>query len=127
MESLYKFENDLLEKKVPKNNRVYDVNSFERKEDFLADIGKDKELFKAIKQELEQLNIVEQDPKREAVYAQIDHILKNESPKRKVVVFSEYIDTRQKSYMRTAGRNENWREFIKNHSTKELFFMSLRF
>ena len=93
MESLYKFENDLLEKKVPKNNRVYDINEFERKEDFLADIQKDKELFKAIMQELEQLNIVEQDPKREAVYDQIDHILKNESPRRKVVVFSEYIDT----------------------------------
>ncbi len=93
LDALFKFENDLLEKKIHKNNTVYNINEFQRKEEFLADIGKDKELFKDIKQELEHLNIIENDPKREAVHTQIKPILTNENPKRKIIVFSEYIDT----------------------------------
>ena len=87
------YENDLLEKKVPKNNTVYNIHSFDRKEDFLNDIRNDKLLFREIKEELERLNIVENDPKRDAVYNQIRHILDHDKEGRKIIVFTEYTDT----------------------------------
>lgn len=93
LEVLYKFENDLLQKKVPKNNTVYDINDFQKKEDFLTDIKNDKQLFQEIQQKLNKLNIVARDPKRDSVYAEIDKVLNSESPRRKIIVFSEYVDT----------------------------------
>ncbi len=93
LDVLKKFENDLLDRKVPKNNTVYDINSFERKEDFLADIQSDQQLFEEIKQEIDELNLVDNDPKRDSVYKEIEALLKEENPKRKIIVFSEYVDT----------------------------------
>jgi superfamily II DNA/RNA helicase len=94
LDILYKFENDLLEKKVPKNNTVYDVNKFDQKDQFLADIKNDKELFREIKKELDRLKVVDNDPKRDAVYAKMSQVLQEEEqPKRKIVIFSEYVDT----------------------------------
>jgi len=93
LEVLYKFENDLLNKKIPKNNTVYDINNFKRKDQFLEDIDRDIQLFEEIKKQLEVLDIVKNDPKRDSVYLEIERILKEEKPKRKIIVFSEYVDT----------------------------------
>ena len=68
LDILYKFENDLLDKKIPKNNTVYNIHRFKRKTEFLADIDSDIKLFEDIIDELNELNIVENDPKRETVY-----------------------------------------------------------
>jgi len=93
MDELFKFENDLLEKKVPKNNTVYNVNEFQRKTEFLNDIRNDKTLLIEIQKELERLDIVNNDPKRDAVYTQIRNILDNSRERRKIIVFTEYVDT----------------------------------
>lgn len=90
---LEKFSKDLLNKKIPKNNTVYEINKFERKDEFLSDIDGDISLFKKIKEELKDLDIVENDPKREAVYKQVKTILSKENNHRKIIIFSEYVDT----------------------------------
>ncbi|MEC7755372.1 MAG: helicase-related protein [Bacteroidota bacterium] len=90
---LEKFENDLLDKKIPKNNTVYIVDKFQRGDEFIADIENDIQLFKDIKQELEELDLVNNDPKRESVYGEIEGLIKEGPEKRKVIIFSEYVDT----------------------------------
>ncbi|MDA3866981.1 MAG: helicase-related protein [Salinivirgaceae bacterium] len=93
LDILYRFENDLLDKKVPKNNTVYDINKFYNKNGFFADIDNDIQLLEEIKQELTDLDIVQNDPKREAVYEEIERILDEENHERKIILFSEYVDT----------------------------------
>src|SRR5690625_1639542 len=92
LETLYKFENDLLERKIPKNNTVYKINKFQRKEAFLDDIRKDLILFQNIRDELHKENLVEEDPKVETVYTKVSEIIKKD-PDRKVILFTEYVDT----------------------------------
>ncbi len=93
-EALYRFENDLLNRRTPKNNEVYDINKFEDKDGFLRDIEQDKVLLEQIQQEVKDLDLVANDPKREAIYQQVKAIINQpETPKRKVVIFSEYVAT----------------------------------
>jgi len=92
LEVLYKFENDLLEKKTPKNTTVYKVFEFQKSEDFLNDIKKDLELFKKIKNEIAEEELVENDPKRETIYHKVSEIITKE-PNRKIILFTEYVDT----------------------------------
>ena len=89
---LMEYENNMLTKRVPKNNKVYDVNSFKRKTEFIANIDKDIELFKRISSELAQLDIVHKDPKRDKVAEEVELILKKDKD-RKVIIFTEYTDT----------------------------------
>lgn len=92
LDVLYKFENDLLKKKIPKNNTVYKINSFQRKKEFLEDIQKDLALFKRIKKEIAVEQLVENDPKRENILKKVRDILK-QNPDRKIILFTEYVDT----------------------------------
>lgn len=92
MHVLEEYENNLLYKRVPKNNTVYDVNKFKRKADFFANIDKDIALFAQLKLELVALDIVHNDPKRERVAKEID-LIRKQSKDRKVVLFTEYTDT----------------------------------
>ncbi len=92
LEVLEKYEQDLLNKKTPWNNKIYEIKTFERAEAFMQDIHNDLALFREIQKNLEKLNIVENDPKREAVFAEINEILVKD-PGRKIIVFSEYVDT----------------------------------
>src|SRR5690625_7664178 len=78
-EILEKFEKRLLERKLPKNTTVYKVNEFQKSEEFLEDIQKDLDLFKRIKSEIEEENLVEEDPKREKVYSKIKEIVENDT------------------------------------------------
>jgi len=86
------YENNVLTKKVPKNNKVYDTNKFKRKREFFQNIDKDIALFKVILVHLSKLDMVADDPKRDAVCAEIEIIIKN-NKKRKIIIFSEYVDT----------------------------------
>jgi superfamily II DNA or RNA helicase len=86
------YQNNVLTKKVPKNNTVYETNKFKRKTEFFQNINNDIALFKLIKAKLENLNIVNNDPKRDAVSVKIEEILKKDN-NRKIIVFSEYVDT----------------------------------
>jgi superfamily II DNA or RNA helicase len=89
---LSEYSKDLLNKKVPKNNTVYDVNDFQRKTEFLQDIENDIVVFQEIQAQLKVLKIVDNDPKRERIAEEIKAIIAAEK-NRKVILFSEYVDT----------------------------------
>jgi superfamily II DNA or RNA helicase/HKD family nuclease len=89
---LSEYSKDLLNKKVPKNNTVYNVNDFQRKTDFLADIESDIVVFQEIQNQLTALKIVDNDPKRERIADEIKAILAADK-NRKVILFSEDVDT----------------------------------
>ncbi|MGC8869046.1 MAG: helicase-related protein, partial [Sulfurihydrogenibium sp.] len=73
---------------------VYDLKDFKEKDKFLKDIDKDIELLNDILKEMERLNLLEDDPKAEALIKYIEETLsKKENPKRKIIIFSEYRDT----------------------------------
>src|SRR5699024_9156795 len=91
-ETLEKFEKRLLNRKMPKNTTVYNVDEFQSAKEFMEDIHKDLALFKQIKSELEEEELVQSDPKREVVFEKIKSILDKE-PNRKIVLFTEYTDT----------------------------------
>lgn len=91
-EVLKEYEQEALTKDSPKNNKIYFVDKFYRKKDFFKDIHSDIQLFKEIQKDLIDLDIIENDPKRDRICEEIDKILKEE-PNRKVLVFSEYVDT----------------------------------
>lgn len=92
--ALEKFKEDTKKKRSPKHTRVYEIDDFEKKEEFLQDIDNDIKLFEDIKKEIDSLGLVENDPKREEVLEKVKQILaKEDNPKRKVIIFSEYADT----------------------------------
>lgn len=111
IEQIYLWDEDEIEKELnifaeklkdtnrqfPKNYKIYDVNSFKRKDQFLADLESDINLFNTILDELAELKIVEKDPKLDKLINEIKDVLnetrKNNEPIRKVIVFSEYLDT----------------------------------
>ena len=92
MDVLFKFENDLLKKKTPKNTTVYKVKDFQKADEFIEDINKDLKLFKKIRQEIEDEQLVANDPKRETIYQKVTEIL-HKDKNRKVILFTEYVDT----------------------------------
>lgn len=92
LDNLEKYAQGDLKRKTPKNNTVYDIKKFERQEAFLADIDTDISIFEEIKDILKSLKIVENDPKRKEITQKIKSILEKE-PNRKVILFSEYVDT----------------------------------
>lgn len=81
----------------PKNHKIYDLNKLKYKDDFLAHINADLALFDNILKELSALDLVKNDPKAECLLKNIKDVLKQKpnrgEPKRKTVIFSEYLDT----------------------------------
>lgn len=81
----------------PKNHKIYEINKFKYKNDFLNHIKSDLGLFETILNELNSLNLVKKDPKTDCLLENINEVLKQEpnygEPKRKIVIFSEYLDT----------------------------------
>jgi len=82
----------------PKNHRIYNLNNeFARKDEFIADIKSDLALFDSIVKELAEMDLVKDDPKAECLLANVKDVLKQKpqpgEPKRKVIIFSEYLDT----------------------------------
>lgn len=90
--TLEQYANDLLKKKVPKNNTVYDITKFKRRKEFLQDIDADIKVFEEIQEKMAELNLVNNDPKRERIALEIKKHLQKE-PKKKIILFSEYVDT----------------------------------
>ncbi|MBE7548276.1 MAG: DEAD/DEAH box helicase family protein [Planctomycetia bacterium] len=81
----------------PKNHEIYEVSKFTYKDDFLAHIKADLVLFDNILHELSGLNLVDNDPKANCLLKNINEVLNKRpnkgEPKRKVIIFSEYLDT----------------------------------
>ena len=96
-EALKGFEQRMAEGNVPKTEKVYKVNEFISKGKFLGDIQSDIALFDGILDELDALKLVDKDPKLKKLATEVKTILKkkdnNSEPERKVVIFTEYIDT----------------------------------
>lgn len=90
--NLEKYATGDLKRKTPKNNEVYDVSNFQRKQEFLDDIDSDIQLFIQIQTRLKDLKLVDKDPKQEEIIKKIK-ILLNKEPERKIILFSEYVDT----------------------------------
>jgi len=90
--NLHKYAVGELDCKTTKNTEVYDINAFQRKQEFLDDIDSDICLFEKIQKRLEELKLVEKDPKQEEIVQKIKNLLKND-PDRKIILFSEYVDT----------------------------------
>ncbi|HCO19921.1 MAG TPA: hypothetical protein DIT47_02170, partial [Flavobacteriaceae bacterium] len=68
------------------------VDIFHRRQEILDDIDSDIQLFKDIQKRLKDLKLVENDPKQEEIIKKIKRLLSNE-PNRKIILFSEYVDT----------------------------------
>jgi superfamily II DNA or RNA helicase/HKD family nuclease len=81
----------------PKNHKIYILNSFQYKNEFIAHIQADIELFDKILEDLEKLDLVKNDPKTNCLINNLMITLnkkpKDGDPKRKVIIFSEYLDT----------------------------------
>lgn len=95
--ALLEFAAKMEEKVIPKHERIYNTEEFQSKEKFLTHINSDIELFKEIQAKLNKLKLVENDPKSKRVVEEIKKIINaqaaNNEPHRKVIIFSEYVDT----------------------------------
>lgn len=80
-----------------KKSRIYDVNSFQFKDEFFADIESDLRLFERIIAEIDRLDLVNHDPKCDTLLSEVQEVIsqapKKGEPRAKVIIFSEYADT----------------------------------
>lgn len=83
--------------KAPRNQRVYTVKDFDLADEFMQDIRSDLKLLREIRARVQELDLVSHDPKAQSLIAEITKVLKTVpkpgEPKRKLIVFSEYVDT----------------------------------
>lgn len=109
LEKIYDLDLDDIEKSLaeytekinngeyPKNHKVYKIKEFKYKEDFIEHIKSDLKLFDEILVQLSTLDLVKNDPKTECLLENIKREIKQKplkgEPKRKIVIFSEYLDT----------------------------------
>ncbi|MFH1097604.1 MAG: TaqI-like C-terminal specificity domain-containing protein [Candidatus Desantisbacteria bacterium] len=105
---LDEFAEKLRNNDYPKNNRIYELDKFVRKDEFMVDINSDLALFDSIIKELAEMDLVKDDPKAECLLANIKDVLiqkpQPNEPKRKVIIFSEYKDFRLYSTKRILVR-----------------------
>ncbi|MCX6159338.1 MAG: helicase-related protein [Ignavibacteriae bacterium] len=96
-EELIKYAEFLKEGVYPKSHKIYEVKDFENKEKFAEDIQSDINLYNTVLEELKRLKLVEKDPKSKCVIKKLKEqmaiIPEAGEPKRKYVIFSEYVDT----------------------------------
>jgi len=95
---LIEFAEKLKRGNYPKNNHIYELNKdFNDKEGFIRDIKSDLSLYDDILKELSDLKLIKNDPKSLCLIENLKKDIKNKQekgePKRKVVIFSEYVDT----------------------------------
>lgn len=85
------------EKLDPRHDRIYIIDEFDDSEGFLEDIRSDLSLLEEIRERVQTLDLVANDPKAARLLKAVADILaSSQSPgerRRKVVVFSEYRDT----------------------------------
>jgi len=97
--ALLEFARDLAEKEDPnpRHDRIYIIDEFRDREGFLHDIQTDLDLLRAIAQRMQALDLAQNDPKlarlTQAVQKILDAPPQPGEPRRKVVIFSEYLDT----------------------------------
>ena len=94
---LLDYEQKIKEGVYPKKHKRYKIEGFDLKDEFLSHIKSDLEMFNEILRKIDELNLVNSDPKLTRLLDGINEILiekpKKGEPKRKIVIFSEYVDT----------------------------------
>ena len=109
LEKIYVLELDEIEKylteytekinngEYPKNHKIYEINKFKDKKGFIDDINSDLRMFDEVLARLSTLDLVKNDPKTACLLNNIRKEVKQKpakgEPKRKIIVFSEYLDT----------------------------------
>lgn len=80
-----------------RKEEVYKVDDFAMKKRFLVDIASDITLFEKIEKEISTLGLLKEDPKADCLIHELRQTLRAKpkagEPKRKVIIFSEYVDT----------------------------------
>ena len=76
----------------PKNHKIYKLSDFKYKQEFIDDINSDLKLFDEILHSLDEYSLIKNDPKTNCLIQNIKSQLEKD-PKRKIVIFSEYVDT----------------------------------
>jgi len=90
-EELKKYEEALKKGEINKKfHKIYELSNFKEKEKFIQDIENDIKLFEELERRIEDVGLTSQDPKAERLIQGIEKFLKE---KRKVVIFTEYLDT----------------------------------
>ncbi len=89
---LIEYSRKITEGVYPKNHEIYEIEKFKYKEQFINDIKSDCQLFEDILKRLSDLDLINNDPKLELLKTKLKEWRQKE-PKRKIVIFSEYIDT----------------------------------
>jgi superfamily II DNA or RNA helicase/HKD family nuclease len=88
---LKKYQQDLEKGEINKKYyKIYEIDKFKQKEEFYRHIQKDIDLFEELKQKVEELRLLEEDPKAKRLIKGIKEFLKEN---KKVVIFTEYVDT----------------------------------
>ena len=94
---LVEYEEKINKGEYPKNHKRYKLKDFKLKNEFLSDIQSDLDLFDEILSHLANLDLVKNDPKTHCLIKNIKQKLAEKpdkgEPKRKVIIFSEYVDT----------------------------------
>lgn len=96
--ALEDFSAQLAQRKIiPKHERIYTIADFKQAAEFMSDIKTDLELMKKIRKKIVELDLVAVDPKAVCLVNELQAIRKTPKergePNRKVVIFSEYVDT----------------------------------
>jgi superfamily II DNA or RNA helicase len=91
-EELKEYAQKIKEGVYPKNYDIYEVEKFKEKDRFLEDVKSDLNLFKEILRKLDDLELVHKDPKLNCLINKLKE-WRRKDPQRKIVIFSEYLDT----------------------------------
>ncbi len=89
--ALKEYSEKIQENNYPKNHKIYEINKFKNK-NFIPDIESDLRIFNELLDKLRALNFEENDPKRETLIEKLKKQFQKE-PERKIVIFTEYVDT----------------------------------
>lgn len=94
---LEEIANSITESELSTRNKVYVISEFDKPKAFIQDIENDIALFDKILVELEDMDLVKDDPKSKKLIEQIKLELNKKpkpgEPKRKIIIFTEYADT----------------------------------
>lgn len=96
-QQLAEYEDRISQGGYPKNHKRYKLSEFLDPSAFLEDIKSDIYLFDEILERLSELDLIEDDPKTQCLLNNIASLVngtpKAGEPRRKLVIFSEYVDT----------------------------------
>jgi superfamily II DNA or RNA helicase len=89
---LKEYSEKITEGGYPKNHKIYKLSNFKYQKEFIEDINSDLKMFDEVLKSLHKLDLVKNDPKTNCLIQNLKEQIKKE-PKRKIVIFSEYVDT----------------------------------